>query len=97
MLQCKNGATMSEITKNMGCQRHTVRGFMAGTMKKAMSGLLVNADPRYDTLRSEPRFQELLKKNEPELITPYRSKCLRQGFSGCRRPVSSESPNMRSK
>jgi eukaryotic-like serine/threonine-protein kinase len=29
---------------------------------RGMSGLLVNADPRYDTLRSDPRFQELLKR-----------------------------------
>ena len=35
MLQRKNGATMSEIMEKMGWQRHTVRGFMAGTMKKA--------------------------------------------------------------
>ena len=35
MLQRKNGATLSEIMEKMGWQRHTVRGFMAGTMKKA--------------------------------------------------------------
>jgi hypothetical protein len=35
MLQRKNGATISEIMKTMGWQRHTVRGFMAGAMKKA--------------------------------------------------------------
>ena len=35
MLQRKNGATVSEIMDKMGWQRHTVRGFMAGTMKKA--------------------------------------------------------------
>jgi hypothetical protein len=35
MLQRKNGATLSEIMDKMGWQRHTVRGFMAGTMKKA--------------------------------------------------------------
>ena len=35
MLQRKNGATISEIMEKMGWQRHTVRGFMAGTMKKA--------------------------------------------------------------
>jgi hypothetical protein len=34
MLQRKNGATMPEIMEKMGWQRHTVRGFMAGTMKK---------------------------------------------------------------
>ncbi len=35
MLQRKNGATISEITEQMGWQKHTVRGFMAGAMKKA--------------------------------------------------------------
>jgi Protein of unknown function (DUF3489) len=35
MLQLKNGATLSEITDKMGWQKHTVRGFMAGAMKKA--------------------------------------------------------------
>ena len=28
---------------------------------RGMSGLLVNADPRYDTLRSHTRFQQLLE------------------------------------
>jgi hypothetical protein len=35
MLQRKNGATLVEIMKAMSWQRHTVRGFMAGAMKKA--------------------------------------------------------------
>ena len=35
MLQRKNGATISEIMKTMDWQRHTVRGFMAGALKKA--------------------------------------------------------------
>ena len=35
MLQRKNGATIEEIMKTMGWLRHTVRGFMAGAMKKA--------------------------------------------------------------
>ena len=35
MLQRKNGATLTEIMEKMGWQRHTVRGFMAGAMKKA--------------------------------------------------------------
>jgi Protein of unknown function (DUF3489) len=35
MLQRKNGATISEIMEKMGWQKHTVRGFMAGAMKKA--------------------------------------------------------------
>jgi hypothetical protein len=35
MLQRKGGVTISEIMKTMGWQRHTVRGFMAGAMKKA--------------------------------------------------------------
>jgi hypothetical protein len=35
MLQRKNGATITEIMKAMGWQRHTVRGFVAGAMRKA--------------------------------------------------------------
>ncbi len=35
MLQRPEGATLSEIMTSMGWQRHTVRGFMAGAMKKA--------------------------------------------------------------
>jgi Protein of unknown function (DUF3489) len=35
MLQRKNGATLAEMMEKMGWQRHTVRGFMAGAMKKA--------------------------------------------------------------
>jgi len=35
MLQRKGGATLTEIMDKMGWQRHTVRGFMAGAMKKA--------------------------------------------------------------
>ena len=35
MLQRKNGATLAEIMSKMGWQKHTVRGFMAGAMKKA--------------------------------------------------------------
>jgi Protein of unknown function (DUF3489) len=35
MLQRKNGATLAEIMNKMGWQKHTVRGFMAGAMKKA--------------------------------------------------------------
>ena len=35
MLQRKNGATIDEIMEKMGWQKHTVRGFMAGAMKKA--------------------------------------------------------------
>jgi hypothetical protein len=35
MLKRKNGATLSEIVQKMRWQRHTVRGFMAGAMKKA--------------------------------------------------------------
>jgi hypothetical protein len=34
MLKRKGGATLAEITKAMGWQAHTVRGFMAGAMKK---------------------------------------------------------------
>jgi hypothetical protein len=35
LLQRKNGATLSEIMEKMTWQKHTVRGFMAGAMKKA--------------------------------------------------------------
>jgi hypothetical protein len=35
MLQRKGGATLAEIMLKFGWQRHTVRGFMAGAMKKA--------------------------------------------------------------
>jgi integrase/recombinase XerD len=35
MLQRAKGATITEIMDKMGWQRHTVRGFMAGAMKKA--------------------------------------------------------------
>jgi hypothetical protein len=35
MLRRKNGATQAEIMESMGWQKHTVRGFMAGAMKKA--------------------------------------------------------------
>lgn len=35
MLQRKSGATISEIMETMGWQKHMVRGFMAGAMKKA--------------------------------------------------------------
>jgi hypothetical protein len=35
LLQRKGGATLAEIMEKMGWQRHTVRGFMAGAMKKA--------------------------------------------------------------
>jgi hypothetical protein len=34
MLQRKNGATITEIMEAMGWQRHTVRGFVAGALKK---------------------------------------------------------------
>jgi hypothetical protein len=35
MLERKDGATLAEIMEKMGWQKHTVRGFMAGAMKKA--------------------------------------------------------------
>jgi hypothetical protein len=35
VLQREDGATISEIMRTMGWQKHTVRGFMAGAMKKA--------------------------------------------------------------
>jgi hypothetical protein len=41
MLQRNNGATLVEIMLKFGWQKHTVRGFMAGAMKKA--GYLVES------------------------------------------------------
>jgi len=35
MPQRENGVTLSEIVQSMRGQKHTVRGFMAGAMKKA--------------------------------------------------------------
>jgi hypothetical protein len=35
LLQRKNGATLAEIMEKMSWLKHTVRGFMAGAMKKA--------------------------------------------------------------
>jgi DNA-binding CsgD family transcriptional regulator len=35
MLQRAKGASITEIMDKMGWQRHTVRGFMAGAMRKA--------------------------------------------------------------
>jgi hypothetical protein len=35
MLKRKNGAALAEIMEQMGWQKHTVRGFMAGAMKRA--------------------------------------------------------------
>jgi len=35
MLQRKNGATLTEIMEKMGWQKHTVRGMIAGSLKKA--------------------------------------------------------------
>ncbi len=35
MLQREKGASLAEIMEQMGWQKHTVRGFMAGAMKKA--------------------------------------------------------------
>ena len=35
MLKREGGATLAEIMEKMGWQKHTVRGFMAGAMKKA--------------------------------------------------------------
>ena len=35
LMQRKGGVSISELMQSMGWQRHTVRGFMAGAMKKA--------------------------------------------------------------
>jgi hypothetical protein len=39
MLKRESGATLEEIMQQMGWQKHTVRGFMAGAMKKAGYGV----------------------------------------------------------
>jgi hypothetical protein len=49
MLQRKHGATLPEIMEKMGWQKHTVRGFMAGAMKKA--GYAVESFKRQSRLR----------------------------------------------
>jgi hypothetical protein len=35
LVKRENGATLEEVMEKMGWQKHTVRGFMAGAMKKA--------------------------------------------------------------
>jgi predicted transcriptional regulator len=35
MMQRKGGVTISEVMEKMGWQKHTVRGFVAGALKKA--------------------------------------------------------------
>ena len=35
LLRRKNGITLDELVEKMAWQKHTVRGFMAGAMKKA--------------------------------------------------------------
>ena len=35
LLRRPEGASITELMEKMGWQRHTVRGFMAGAMKKA--------------------------------------------------------------
>ena len=42
MLRAKGGATLGEIMKKMGWQRHTVRGFVSGMLGKKM-GLTVES------------------------------------------------------
>jgi Protein of unknown function (DUF3489) len=47
MLQREHGATISEIMSTMSWQKHTVRGFMAGAMKKAgLRGRILQARGR---------------------------------------------------
>jgi hypothetical protein len=50
LLQRPNGATLEEVMSQIGWQKHTVRGFMAGAMKKA--GYTVESFKSEDGARS---------------------------------------------
>ena len=51
MLRKAEGATLSEIMKATGWQSHSVRGFLSGTLGKAM-GLKVESSKRADGERT---------------------------------------------
>ena len=51
MLRKAEGATLSEIMKATGWQSHSVRGFLSGTLGKAM-GLKVESNKRADGERT---------------------------------------------
>lgn len=51
MLRQAGGATLSEIMKATGWQSHSVRGFISGSLGKAM-GLKVTSIPRADGQRA---------------------------------------------
>lgn len=51
MLRKAEGATLSEIMKATGWQSHSVRGFLSGTLGKAM-GLKVESSKRTDGERT---------------------------------------------
>jgi DNA-binding NarL/FixJ family response regulator len=62
MLRRKNGATLSEIMKTMGWQKHTVRGFMAGAMKKAG-----HAVESFKPEGGERTYRRILKERHPSI------------------------------
>ena len=51
LLQRRNGASLNELRKATGWQAHSVRGFLAGTLKKKM-GLWVRSTKRSDGERA---------------------------------------------
>ena len=59
MLQHKGGAGISEVVQTMGWQRHTVRGFMAGAMKKA------GAVPMYSSRKSSRAWTSGVNRDGP--------------------------------
>jgi hypothetical protein len=67
MLQRKNGATLSEIMDKMGWQKHTMRGFMAGAMKKAGCTVESFKRPRVASAppASTPSIRTLLSSARP--------------------------------
>jgi hypothetical protein len=50
MLHRPGGVTIEAIAKKMGWQRHTVRGLMAGALKKKV-GLIINSEKGPDDVR----------------------------------------------
>lgn len=49
LLTCKNGASIAEMVKATGWQQHSVRGAMAGSLKKR--GLVILSDKTDGTRR----------------------------------------------
>ncbi len=51
LLRRRDGATISEMMEASGWQQHSVRGFLAGTVKKKMSLALVSSKTEGDVRR----------------------------------------------